>query len=388
MATGTEFYRRYRPIQLNDLVGQELTVESLQKAARKESFNHAYLLSGQFGSGKTSIARVLASLLTCPSRKPNTDKACGKCKSCKAIHEGNCLDVMEVDGASTRGVDNIRDLKKTAYYSPQELARKVYIIDECHALTADATKALLKILEEPPSYVVFILCTTDPDKVPGPILSRCQRYNFTKIPTNLMADRLLKVSIREGIQLEPDASQAIAKMAKGSMRDALGYLEQISVFSEGKISSAEISKYFGLPERWMVYKIIDMIADINISGMLHQIDSLIAASIKPKAILSELSDVFRNVNIVHWCGDNTDLLDTATNEERQEIVRLAKKLRKTAMGKIANSFSHVDRQISHNINPRLVLEAALINCILTVNTDALQAINDEKAKETAKVAAS
>jgi DNA polymerase-3 subunit gamma/tau len=355
---------------LDEVAGQLITIESLTKVAKRNAFNHAYMLAGQFGTGKTTVGRILACLMTCEKRQPGSDKCCGRCRSCLAIHEGYSIDVSEIDGGSDGGIERIRSIKKEARISPQELNRKIYIIDECHGLSADAKKSLLKILEEPPKDVVFILCTSEIDKVPGAILSRCQRYNFTKIPTDIMAERLLIVAKNENVELDADAATTIAKMASGSLRDAFGYLEQISIFSDDKVSGEEASRYFGSPDKRLTYKLAEAIADQNLSGLIHIIDSLIAASVNPKAILSELSDILRNVTLLSWCKKDLSMVDAATEEEQKTLIRLAEKMGQRAILNIARSFSRVDKQISTNINDRWVLEAALINCVLIINSEA------------------
>ena len=219
-------YLKYRPIQLEDIVGQRHIVATLKQASVNKEFSHAYLFSGHHGSGKTTTARILSCLMECENIKDG--KVCGTCRSCRTIHAGVCSDVKELDGATNRGIDNVKMLIDAAQWSPQEFKKKIYLIDEAHQLSKEAISALLKIMEEPPSYLAFILCTTEINKILPTILSRCQRFNFAKIGSKDIAQRLIFISKNESINIEDDAISIISKMARGSMRDAIGYLEQIA----------------------------------------------------------------------------------------------------------------------------------------------------------------
>ena len=362
-------YRKYRPIQFTDLVGQDVVCESLAKQAKKGSFAHAYMLVGQYGSGKTSIARILASVMTCKNRKPGSDKACGKCDSCLAIRNGHCSDVLEIDAASNNGVDQIRELRKEARYAPAELERKIYILDECHMLTTQACNAILKILEEPPDHLVFILCTTEMNKMLGTILSRCQKWDFLPIPSELAAVRLGQVAQREGIELAPGVARTIARLGKGSMRDSLGNLEQVATYADNNVTPEAVSKFFRIPERRITYEIVKMISEENPSGMLMKLNDLIIACVPPKVILAEVADVLRCMFLVKYCGEDTSLLDL-DEEESRVLVELSKKMTNTMLVNIASSFVKIERQIAVNISERWILEAALINCILIVTAEA------------------
>ena len=363
------FYQKYRPVQLTDVVGQEKIIASLCKEAESNAFSHAYLLSGSFGSGKTTTARILATLLTCKNRKGHV--VCGTCHSCKAIHAGHCIDVREMDGASKRGIDDVRHIIETAQYTPQELERKVYIVDEIHALTKDASSALLKILEEPPPYVVFILCTTDARKLLPTIMSRCQRFNFTKIDITLMAKHLVKIATGEKIKLDEGSALAIARMSHGSLRDALGFLEQIAIAYSQKVVLENVRSYFGVPEKRLVNEIVQMIVNINATGLLDKVNELLVAGVDIKVILVELSELFRSIFIIKSSGANSGLID-AEKDEREVLQSLANKITLSGLIKIAGLFGKIERDVSININERWILEAALVNCILIVKNEAIK----------------
>ena len=363
-----ELYRKYRPIQLGDVVGQTYAVQSLSNAAKRNSFNHAYLFAGQYGSGKTSLGRILASLMVCQNRKPGSDMVCGKCKYCVAIHNGYCVDVLEIDGANQGGVDEAKELKKSTSFTPQELKKKIYLVDEAHRLSKEANSALLKILEEPPPYVHFIFCTTDANKMLKTIVSRCQKHMLHKISSTLMAERLEKVAAREGITVEKGVCQQLARLAGGSLRDALGNLEQVAGFSGGNIKTSTVSDYFGIPSSRIAYSVVTMIAEQNISGLLMKINDLVVSCINPKEILVEVSNVFRNIQLFKYCGKTSNLIDV-DDEEMATIEGLASKFNDKAMISIASSLGRIENQVTININERWIVEAALINCVLILNSD-------------------
>ena len=371
-------YQKYRPFQLRAVVGQQNVVKSLSNAAKRESFNHAYLLAGAYGSGKTSFARILASLIACPDRKPGTDVVCGKCKYCEGIHAGHCVDVMEIDGGEQTGVDEARELKKHASFSPQELKRKIYIIDECHKLSTAANSALLKILEEPPPYVHFIFCTTDQDKVLRTIVSRCQRYSLTKIPTDLMAERIDLIATREGIKLEKGVSRHIARLSDGSLRDGIGNLEQIAVFSGGDVSLQTAASFFGMPEKRITYEIVKMISQGNVSALLLKVNDLIMSGVDPKEILLEVSNVLRTVFIAKSFARDGKIPDLSmldvSDEELTVIKTMANDMSLPVLNRMADSLSSVERRVAIHINDRWIVEAALVGCALLVNTEAQKSI--------------
>lgn len=237
-------YRKYRPLSLKDLVGQDLVTEVLQNAASRDQISHAYLFYGPRGTGKTSAARILAKIANCETRANDKEFAkkgepCNKCRPCTEITEGRALDVIEIDAASNRGIDEIRNLKEGIRLSPTSYTYKVFIIDEAHQLTKQAADALLKILEEPPSHGIFILATTDYDKLSATIISRTQRFHFKRIPTQLIYKKLKAISEKEKLKIEDAALELIAAAAEGSFRDAESLIEQVSSMGTGKLDGVE-----------------------------------------------------------------------------------------------------------------------------------------------------
>jgi len=241
-------YLKFRPFQLEDVIGQKHTTGTLKQASIANKFAHAYLFSGNRGCGKTTTARILANLLNCDN--PKDGRVCGECRACKTIRDGVAMDVVELDGAANGNVENVQSLIEGANWSPSELKRKVYIIYECHCISSKAISALLKIVEEPPEYLVFVFCTTEPKKIPGTILSRAQRFNFRKISSKEIVGRLSYIAKQENIPITEGALFEIAKLSRGCLRDAIVPLEQIATIAAKKeVTEMAIQKYFGLPDR-------------------------------------------------------------------------------------------------------------------------------------------
>ena len=235
--------RRYRPQTFDELIGQEHVAQALSNAIATNRVGHAYLFTGARGVGKTSAARILAKALNC--QKGPTPVPCNQCDICQSISSGEDVDVLEIDGASNRGIDEIRQLRQNAGVRPSRSRFKIYIIDEVHMLTREAFNALLKTLEEPPEHVKFIFCTTEPTKIPITILSRCQRFDFAGILTRSIRQRLEQIVAAEGVEAEPEALEVLARRAAGSMRDSQSLLEQLLAFSPGRITVAEVHAMLG-----------------------------------------------------------------------------------------------------------------------------------------------
>jgi len=224
-------YRKYRPQTFDDVVGQMAVTQTLKTQLQSGRLSHAYLFTGSRGTGKTSSAKILAKAVNCEN--PQDGNPCNRCKSCLAIDAGSCMDVLEIDAASNNGVDNVRDLRDDAIYSPSQVKMRVYIIDEVHMLSISAFNALLKIIEEPPEHLLFILATTELHKVPATILSRCQRFSFRRISQEDIAARLQYVAYQENLELDDTASRVLARLADGGMRDGLSLLDQCASATTG-----------------------------------------------------------------------------------------------------------------------------------------------------------
>src|SRR5712692_7778997 len=241
-------YRKYRSQTFGDLVGQEAASRALQGAIIGARVSHAYLFSGSRGTGKTSTARLLAKALNCTGRPRDSAEPCNKCESCVEMTAGTALDLIEIDAASNRGIDDVRDLREKVHLAPARGPFKVYIIDEAHGLTGDAFNALLKTLEEPPPHAVFVMCTTDAQKMPLTVIGRCQQFVFRRLPEEQVVARLAHIAEQEGIGAEPEALLLVAHSAQGSMRDAIGLLDQLVPLASGKVTAAGARELLGIAD--------------------------------------------------------------------------------------------------------------------------------------------
>lgn len=288
------FYRKYRPSTFTDVVGQEHITSTLENAVKSGKTSHAYLFTGSRGTGKTSCAKILAKAVNCLN--PQNGNPCNECDICRGIDSGAILDIIEIDAASNNGVDNIRDLREEANFTPANAKYRVYIIDEVHMLSIGAFNALLKTLEEPPAHVIFILATTEVHKLPSTILSRCQRFDFKRIPPEDIAGRLKSVAEKEGLQLSDDGAMLIARIADGAMRDALSLLDRCSSH-EGVIDSAAVADSAGLAGREYIFELCSCIIQKNAARALEIINRLYNDSCDMERLITELTSHFRNLMV-------------------------------------------------------------------------------------------
>lgn len=292
-------YRKWRPITFDDVVGQRHITDTLKHEIAEGKTGHAYLFCGTRGTGKTTTAKILARAVNCEN--PNGGEPCNKCATCRGIIDGNILDVYEMDAASNNGVDNIRDLRDEIAYSPAGCSYKVYIIDEAHMLTTAAFNALLKTLEEPPAHALFILATTEPQKIPQTILSRCQRYDFRRIGTDDIAARLKKVAAAESINATEDAIELIAELGDGSMRDALSILERCASFGGDELRTDDVSEIVGIADTTALFEISDCAAKGDTGGAVLRLDEIINAGKDVLNLFEELIAHFRAMLLCSEC---------------------------------------------------------------------------------------
>lgn len=350
-------------MNLGDVMAQEHVTKPLLASALRGKFADAYLIGGPYGTGKTSIARVIASLMNCEKHLPNGD-CCGVCQACVSIQSGNALDVRELDGGSNSSVDDARNLRDTVIYPPQVFRRKVYIIDEAQELSEKACAALLKTTEEPPPFVSFIFCTTEPRKLIPAIASRSQKFFLNKIPSLKIAERLKSIAEKESIKIDESALMAIARSSNGAMRDAVVALQQLADSCNKNITSGDATAFLGVPEKRLTLSLAKMISEKNISGILTAIAEVYAAGINTQIFLYDLSEVFRSIITMKEQGADSPLLDL-TKEERAVIYEIGTKMSMSWLTKIAlGAMGRVKKDLDAGINDRLVLETTLINAIM------------------------
>ena len=304
-------YRKYRPKTFDDVVGQEHITTTLKNEIAKGHPSHAYLFTGSRGTGKTTCSKILAKGVNCPNQQGGNP--CGVCEICRGIDDGSILDVVEIDAASNNGVDNIRDLRDEANFTPAVAKYRVYIIDEAHMLSTGAFNALLKIMEEPPEHVIFVLATTEVHKIPATVLSRCQRFDFKRIDAQELTQRLLYVAGEEGFLLEPDAALLIARLSDGGMRDALSLLDLCSSYSK-EITLQTVADAAGVVGQDHLFLLDEAIASQNPAKVLAQIEELGERSVDPERLCEQLIGHFRNLMIVLSVADPSGLIACMPSE--------------------------------------------------------------------------
>ena len=292
--------RKHRPQIFDEVIGQEHITDLIKKAIQASRLHHAYLFCGPRGIGKTSCARILAKSLNC--EKGPTVKPCGQCPACQEIAKGSSLDVLEIDGASNRGIDEIRALRENVKFAPGSGRYKIYIVDEVHMLTTEAFNALLKTLEEPPEHVKFIFATTAPHKVPATIISRCQRFDFRRIPIKTIVDLMTQISRKENFKIDQEALYAIAKAAQGSLRDALSILDQLSALSDEGIAAADVFSMLGMVETQFLFDLTAALARKDCSGALEVLEKIIEQGKDIKQLNKDLIEHFRNLMVMKVGG--------------------------------------------------------------------------------------
>ncbi|MDR3038008.1 MAG: DNA polymerase III subunit gamma/tau [Candidatus Adiutrix sp.] len=350
--------RKYRPQTFADLVGQEQVSRTLKNALATERVAHAYLFAGPRGVGKTTAARLLAMSLACLAEDA-AGRPCGRCENCLEIQSGQAVDVIEVDGASNRGINEIRDLRETVKYLPAKSRRKVYIIDEVHALTKEAFGALLKTLEEPPAHVVFIFATTETHKMPPTILSRCQRYDFRRIPVADIARRLARVAELENIPAEPEALELIARQAEGGLRDSLSLLDQAIAAGGGAVTAEDVRRGLGLIDQTLVRGLVDAALAGEAAAAVAAVDDAYLRGYDFKALALKLLEYSRGLTLIKVNPQNAGLMNVTETEEAGLLETSGRHSLET-LNFHFDAWLRFQREVGPSPQPRWLLEAQVI----------------------------
>lgn len=355
--TYTVFARKYRPQTFEEVVGQEATVTTLRNAIAQGRVAHAYLFAGPRGVGKTSIARILAKCLNC--RQGTTDSPCDKCDSCRCISEGRDLDVIEIDGASNRSIDDVRTLRENVKYLPSRSRHKVYIIDEAHMLTKEAFNALLKTLEEPPPHVKFFFATTAPNKLPETILSRCQRFDFKNISLEDIVNRLQQITKKEGIMADEEALRAIARYARGGLRDSQSLLDQLWAFSKDTVTVADVQGLLGAVPEEGVSALVERFVQKDAPGALKIVNETLKEGKDWATFIDQTLWYLRDLLVVSTCGYDQGLLENPWREA-QLLKTQSQALSQETLMAMIQTLTEVKRKARDDFQQRVFLEMAVV----------------------------
>ena len=354
----TALYRKFRPAEFSEVKGQDVVVKTLQNQIKSDRIGHAYLFTGTRGTGKTTIAKIMAKAVNCENLVDGNP--CNECETCKSINAGASINVRELDAASNNGVDSIRQIIEEIEYPPTEGRFKVYIIDEVHMLSTGAFNALLKTLEEPPSYVIFILATTEVGKIPVTILSRCQRYDFKRISIDTIADRLRELCEREQIVADDKAIMYIAKAADGSMRDALSLLDRCNAFYlDEELSFDNVLKCLGAVDTEVFSRLLRYILSRDVNGAINTLDEVITGGKEIRQFVADFMGYLRNIMLLKSSSDMADVIEVSS-ENLKLIQEEAKIITEDEVIRYIRILSELDNQIRYASNKRVLVEIAII----------------------------
>lgn len=370
----TALYRKFRPQEFEDVKGQEHIVTTLKNQIKADRIGHAYLFCGTRGTGKTTVAKIFAKAVNC--EHPVDGSPCGKCPACQGIAAGTSMNVIEIDAASNNGVDNIRQIREEVSYRPTEGKYKVYIIDEVHMLSAGAFNALLKTLEEPPAYVIFILATTEAHKIPITILSRCQRYDFHRISIDTIADRLAELMQTEQIEVEERALRYVAKAGDGSMRDALSLLDQCIAFHLGeKLTYENVLEVLGAVDTEIFSSLLRQILARDVVSAIRTIDMLVDQGRELGQMVNDFTWYLRNLLLIQSAGDMEEVLDMSA-DNLAALKEEAQMVEPEVLIRYIRIFSELSNQIKYAAQKRILLEIAVIKLCKPQMERDLSALNE------------
>ncbi len=349
--------RKYRPQNFEEVVGQDIITRTLKNALKMNRVPHALLFTGPRGVGKTTMARLLAKALNC--EKGPTDQPCGECPPCQGITQGTNMDVLEIDGASNTGVDDVRQLRESVQYRPSQSRYKVYIIDEVHMLSKGAFNALLKTLEEPPEHCFFIFATTEPHKVPQTIQSRCQRFDFRRIPPQVIVKKLKEIAEQEGIKISDSGLRLLARQAEGSLRDAISLLDQAVSFSGKEISEEKLFELLACVNREYLFELSKALIESKPQKALEILEQTYRTGYDLKQFLKEFIDHFRNLLIVKFTENPQELTDLS-EAEINELKKQANLASEEALSLIFEFLLQAEERMARTEHPKVVLEHTLV----------------------------
>ncbi len=376
MGTYQALYRKYRPQTFDDVSGQMAVTQTLKTQLQSGRMSHAYLFTGSRGTGKTSCAKILAKAVNC--LHPENGNPCNCCSACRSIDDGSCMDVLEIDAASNNGVDNVRDLRDDAIYTPSQVKMRVYIIDEVHMLSISAFNALLKIIEEPPEHLLFILATTELHKVPATILSRCQRFSFRRISQEDIAARLQYVAYQENIDLDDSAARVLARLADGGMRDGLSLLDQCASATQGELTADRVYQCLGIAGEQKCGELMGYIAAHDTKKALELFNRLYTEGKDLSAMLDEMACLTRDLLVIKTAGgagitmlsgvaSDKEVLELTKQLSSGELVRMMNLIQATMQGFTRSASRRMDAElcILELCQPELSMDAKAINARIT-----------------------
>ena len=346
-------YRKYRPTNFDDVVGQEHITKALKNQIISGNLGHAYLFTGSRGVGKTSIARIFARAVNCEESKDGSP--CGKCKTCQSLEQQNSLNIIEIDAASNNRVDDVRELREKVKFMPVDAKYKVYIIDKVHMLTDSAFNALLKTLEEPPKHVIFILATTEAHKLPATILSRCIRFDFHLVGLDALSAHLGKVLEQEGIQADDDAVRQMAIAGEGSVRDTLSIADCIVAYSSGKITKESVQKVLGTTDEALLLQYFDLLHKKDIGGLLEFINEIDNKGKNISVFVKDIARHSRNLLVCKTCKNPNEILALA-NDTFEKMKTQADEFDEKLLINYMQAFGGAENELRYTLSPRLLLE--------------------------------